>query len=251
MSTLQNAVEALYAVFARYKAWPALGAALEVTDGFGRSVDVSCLRQLDAAALEDYTLRAVTTWGSVEDFKYVFPRLMELFTAGSPPGLFQIFMDKLAYANWQSWPRVEREAVCASISALWNDVLERYPHGIEIDAVLCGIGQVVDGLSPLLRQWASDPGEPAARHLAEFVESNIGELSNKPGPLRLRSAFWAGRPQQATEALRWLLDPQRIVDLERAFFESSSPQVQHDLSSALTSLQTARQRALMLERPPT
>jgi len=70
----------------------------------------------------------MTTWGDEADFKHFLPALLVALTPASDyyPGTIhggacdlQCFAGKLAYAQWQSWPAKEQQAVLACLRAWW------------------------------------------------------------------------------------------------------------------------------------
>ncbi len=73
------------------------------------------LADITPAMISPYAIKAVTTWGNVDDFKYFLPRLLELAsTAEGERTLGTSASDvaaKLTYAEWTGWPEAEQLAL--------------------------------------------------------------------------------------------------------------------------------------------
>ena len=246
-SNLRDAIEGLYAAFARYRVETLLGCPCCTSDEHGRVLASKAVRGLTPDDLRRYAFKAMTTWGTVEDFKHFVPRVFELAIADDPnwPDV-EIVFGKLDYGRWRHWPERERQAVEAFLRALWREMLGRYPFAIDSDSCLCAIGRVEEDVGPYLDEWAADEGEAAALQLADFIDWNAGNLSNKPRQVELVNAFWRERPRQAEQALAWMLDAERKRQLEAAFFRAVDPAVQSALSQAIEQHGQMRQRHLAL-----
>ena len=70
---------------------------------------------IDSADLDHYAGKAITTWGTVGDFQYFLPRLLELWTdprTGDGVGLLPNHLAwKLDYADVPGWPPAARAAL--------------------------------------------------------------------------------------------------------------------------------------------
>jgi hypothetical protein len=240
--SLPDAVEALHAVFGRHSASLLNGYPPCCSAEHERFLASQPLRQLTADDLHEYAARAMTTVGSADDFKHFLPRLFELLAIdGEREFQVESLLGKLAYGQWNHWPQREHKAVESFLRALWKDLLSRHPYTMEADTLLCGIGNAMDDLSPYLVEWAKHEHPAASLHLADFILAN--EISNHPRPPGLRNPFWQGRETQGGQVLRWLLDPARAVQLERAFFNAPAPDAQQVLSDAIAEHERLRQRA--------
>jgi hypothetical protein len=84
---LAAAVAGLYAAFARYKLHhPVTGCPCCTSAEDDRRVQSKPMHQLEAADLERYAFKAVTTLGTVDDLKHFLPRLLELAAAEGKVG---------------------------------------------------------------------------------------------------------------------------------------------------------------------
>ncbi len=128
MKELDRAVERLYEVFRVYPLRPVIDSCphckLEESEA---RLHARSLRELGWQDLEDYAFKAMTTFGDVDDFKHFIPRLLELCLPVDAAWPFEpdVVLEKLAYAEWKSWPRPESEAVRAFVDAWAAHVEER------------------------------------------------------------------------------------------------------------------------------
>lgn len=71
------------------------------------------LTQLSWDDLQLFILKIMTTFGDVGDFKHFLPRIFELYVTDywNAPCDFGLFLAKLEYSGWATWPENEREVV--------------------------------------------------------------------------------------------------------------------------------------------
>jgi hypothetical protein len=202
------------------------------SDQHGAYLAARPVRSLTPSDLARFGWKAMTTWGTVDDFKHFLPRVFELAIADDPSWELEVVFGKLAYGHWRDWPAGEQRAVEAFLWCLWEDTLAKVPYVVEADACLCAIAQAVEDLRPHLRVWERDDRRSAALHFAEFVHFNVGAPSKGQKPVALANAFWTSRPAQASQVLSWLVAPERAEYLERAFFRATDATDQEALSMA-------------------
>jgi hypothetical protein len=206
---LASAIERLYEVFKAYKP-PAQPAFCRhcVSEAEDAVLHAKPLRHLSFKELSRYSFKAISTWGTVEQFKYLLPRLFELLVQNGFNYDPEILFKKPRYGNLASWPHAEQEALNAYCHVLWRHSLEHHPLPdylpafASIDECLCSIGQILDDLTPLLNTWASDGGAAATKHLTDFADENASCLREKR---RLCDAFWDGRQAQMQQVAEWFL----------------------------------------------
>src|SRR5215831_4487133 len=214
---LASAVEDLYEAFRPYPptAHPTFctHCVTDVEDSVLRSKP---LRELSAQELRRYSFKALSTWGTVEQFKYLLPRLFEVVIQegfGYDP---EILFKKPRYGDFASWPHNEQRALFAYCDALWryslahHPLIDHLPAFVNIEDSLCSVAQVIDDLRPLLQLWDSDTTS-ATLHLADFAAENASMLSTGT----LSNAFWNERPEQVKQIADWFLnkDFATILDL--------------------------------------
>jgi hypothetical protein len=231
-SALATAIDNLYRVFRGYRPKQMAGCSCCTSDKEAARLVASDLRSLKAEELCRYSTKAMTTWGTVDDFKHFLPRLMEIVAREPMQWQIEIVLSKPAYAQWTQWPTRERQSLQAFFDSLWTKLLSEYPlHDYNrIGDYLCGIGQSVEDLSGYLEQWARDESLPAALHLADFITENCP--SNYKKPPHLANAFWEARSAQAQQVWKWLLDDGRSAKIETAFFRYGEQDRENKLSVA-------------------
>lgn len=220
---LADAIAALYSTFSRYRADDL--SCCDFPDDLPLNLRLRSARleQLSPSDLHLYAWKAMTTWGTVGNFKHFLPRLFELLAQDGhidqdDP---EVLLGKLAYGHWQTWPARERAAVEGYLWALWRHLRQTHPYDLSADRFLGGIGNCVDDLMPWLADWETDPDASfaSALHLAEFVESNIRHaLSGKQLRRHPVNPFLERGSRTSQQLWTWLTAPARLARLEAAFF---------------------------------
>ena len=143
---LAESVENLYKQFQKYDLPEKIHGCphCELDDAETKLHSVS-LAQLSWDDFGVYPFKAMTTFGDELDFKHFLPRILELFTFDyfNSHYSFDIFLEKLKYANWKSWENYERDSILIVIKS-WmgtldpNDKESDYEKSIyeEIDEIL-------------------------------------------------------------------------------------------------------------------
>ena len=175
------------------------------------------LRQLNFADLTDFCFSAMTTQGSVDDFRYLLPRLFE-GVATEPCGVnLEILLGKLQYAKWTTWPPAEVQAIKTYLRALWEKALDSFPlHEhlpalFEIETMLASIAVTGEALEPYLELWSATQTKAADEHLIQFVTMFGSEFSHGQ---TFHEAFWANCQPQAEVLRQWLLRPDTLRRIE-------------------------------------
>lgn len=222
MTGLALSIEGLYRALEQYGVPPhVLGCAYGVSAADERRIRSAPLRQLGAGDLERFAFKAMTTWGTVDDFRHFLPRIFELLAADGGEGWIdpETAFGKLAYGHWRTWPAAEQRAVERYTVDLWAAVTCADEHPFAVGSCLCSIGQAVDDLTPYLADWRPDRSRGEAVQFAAWVRGVYGTVGAGRGrPWRLPNPWWGDRRSQADQATEWLLCPDRGAELEAAFF---------------------------------
>lgn len=218
-------MEALYATFNRYAGTHLEGCPHCVSFEDSASLRRAPLRQL-GGELHRYLFKAMTTWGTEEDFKHFVPRLLDLYASSSDAWLL---CDKLAYARWRSWPEPERRAVESYLQALWRARLAEDEAPLPGDALLETMVTLDLDIAPYdlrtkLEAWRSEGSRESVRRLARFVLEH-GEALFWPSPSVGRPTLWRARPEIAEEVRAWLLEPATRARLEASFVAHGDAEV--------------------------
>jgi hypothetical protein len=239
-TALLEAIERLYTAFAAYPLHNYVeGCPCCISPSDQATIRAKPLRSLTERDLGRYAAKALTTWGTVADFKHFLPRLLELVVT-DPAFNEAILASKLQRGQWHQWPHHEREAIGVYLMALWRYVLvcdDLRCLGRSTDDWLTFIGGIVDELSPFLMLWQDSAVIAARRHLASFVCDNGDMLLRKN---KLDSVWWKERPEQMRQATQWLADPQTQDILEQAFFDHAAQPYAEEFAQAADVLRWLR-----------
>jgi hypothetical protein len=239
---LAEAIAGLYAAFKPYKPDEhRIGCDHCTTDRDHADIHSDSLKRLSGAALSRFAFKAMTTWGTEDNYRHFLPRLFELLVARQLDTDDEIVFHKLTYGQWTTWPAVEQQAVARFLHAYWADAIQQYPHTPPIETVVCSVAQAWDDVSVVLDSWPIATSCAAARHFADFVDLSDCNLVKRPPIVRgLQNAFWSSeRESQRRLVEQWVKSPERQAELELAFFRfgPSSEEVSQQLSAAVSHLE--------------
>lgn len=192
-------IETLYREFARYEvAHPLQACPCCVHTADHRRLRTP-LRKIREEQIARYAGKALTTWGTLDDYKHFLPRILELVPTHEALGFLGLqgwlVAGKLTYGRWRTWPDNEQTAVRTYFEALFDDFLDGEYHVSE--------NEVVDML----------------RRLEEDIVVWFGRWDPMRSPEtaeRLATAilYYEGRDH---EFANWLRSPDRRAPLTEAF----------------------------------
>lgn len=157
----------------------------------------------------NYLAHAMTTMGTVEDFKAFLPHILsKLAHRGSDFLAGDAFFHKLRYANFTAWWDDEQAAVNDYLMALWQTLLDRAFHNRH-EAAILPREFIRDCLRPrrYLAVWEQRLNERASlRYLAEWINHDYGVL-------------WRGYEDAGVSPVHdhWILHPHIQQTMEEAF----------------------------------
>jgi hypothetical protein len=207
------------------------------------------LRELRFADLADYSFSAMTTQGSLDEFRYLMPRLFQGVAEEPYSYNPEILFGKLNYAKWMSWHEDEVAAVRTYLQALWQkgltsfSIKDHLPAFFEEETLLASIAQAGEALEPYLQIWTETRTEEADQHLIQFVtmygeEFSLGQT--------LHGAFWENSKSQAEALRKWLLHPNTLQRVTNAASLLRNDGFEHLFEPALKVLRS--QSSSILER---
>jgi hypothetical protein len=103
------------------------------------------------------------------------------------------------------WQPEERQAVEDYRVALWNDFLATWPGVFTPMEVLEALGEFDQSVTAYLDIWAQTPGDPAARHLADFVSDFLVSAWSDRLFCHELDAWWAGGTPTVLLQHAWVL----------------------------------------------
>lgn len=243
---MHDAIDNLYAMFAHCRISDDFtGCDCCVGPDHSEKLATPPLRELTYDDLERYSRKAMSTWGNVWHFKHFLPRLLELSIDHRDDFLdLAVVFGKLKYAQFDSWPQRERDAVNWFFDEYWEYQLADPIVGAfedSIDTVLCSLANALSCVQRFLDAWIAKRTDNAKRHLAAFILNNDDTLLKKG---HLSNAFWDATGQPHTEVVNWLQS-----DAVYRFFDGPNDPVLVDdfayawaqlmaIRSALTATQT-------------
>jgi hypothetical protein len=241
---LRESIERLYEIFARYEPDATEEDGRYEVDSILKDLKRVPLRLLTAAELSAFSMKALTTCGSVSNFKHFLPRLLEVLVL-DPDWLDPcILFSKLEYSGYngttelgKAWRPPERQAVMDYAMAVWRDPAMAASDTMRWPALrqcLQAFGTCFNDLSPFLVAWNASSDPSAARQLAEWIQQEFHARFATKRAVIVDFAFWRERPHVAEQVRHWLLDPRRGKWLEPFFYQESDPYWAEQISIAVS-----------------
>lgn len=160
------------------------------------------LQDLSAEDLRRYAMKALSTWGELEEFKHFLPRLLELAVAGDIS--FPTSLTSKVGERWRTWPDEEQGALHRFIDAWWTAVTHHHPSPVSLDEMIETLGWMELDLDTYLTRLGKVRTTDSARHIADLLSYPADELQRwLGGPdvgATLKDAS-ATSPELATELL--------------------------------------------------
>jgi hypothetical protein len=235
-SELQSAIDGLYEVFSRYPLPEFTDPCLHChTLEDEAKLHAKPLRELGEENLRDYMCDALSTWGDVDTFKHLLPRLFELYVS-TPNANYklidpEIMFNKLRYGKWRTWSSEEQAAVECFLYAVWKQILDDPPLELQIDdmeAWLCTIAQCEDDLDPYLNKWIEDNRVSANLALSSLLLTSAVVQAQDRG----RNAFWETRDEQYAQLKHWARSEAVAKKLLTAEIECNDPELASEFAAA-------------------
>ncbi|CAN5498813.1 hypothetical protein BH10PLA2_BH10PLA2_29330 [soil metagenome] len=182
MNTLAQAMDAFYEAFADLARPRRIATCSCCLDKNQAAPLLSTpLRQITSNDLAPYASSALLTVGSVSDYLYFLPRILELSILDGRwgPGV-EVIAKAIHSTNPQSWPARRREALRQLLEQV-IDALVEMDGDLTLDGWICAIAIIGFDVAPFL---ASIEKHPAAVLL--YFEENVHGL--KEG--KLNNPFW-------------------------------------------------------------
>lgn len=213
---VKNVVRELYRVFRSHRTrHHPDGCPCCVSDSDKRRLLSKPLEQLTPDDLGRFAWKVLTTWGTVEDLKHFLPRLLELVaTDECAPFEREVLFGKLRLGGWRAWPNNERQVIDEYLNVVWRDCLESEAGCVWLDELLCGLGNAVDDVTPLLQGWTKCRLHTGYEHLVHFIDWNSATLLKRR---HLANPFWSAAETQMRQVIDWLASPQTVQTLEQLF----------------------------------
>ena len=241
---LSAAIKTLYRVFEKYPlALKMDGSPYTIEEGDDRVFHRVALWNLTSEDLQKFAYRALTTWGTEDDFKHFLPRLLELMATDEEwlPN-HEMMGGKLHYAEWLSWPEDEVSAIRSFLQAWWIDALskpvQKFDSCDNLGPILGVFAQADIDLKPYIEAWRADQSLNSAFHLTLFYQQGIAPFVKPSGQIEL--SWWKQRESQKTQLMEWLFDARTIEFLEQKSKEPGIGLFAEEMRTAIEELQVLR-----------
>jgi hypothetical protein len=218
---LQAALDAVYAAFRHCRRPVALDAApSRDPKRILANLTARSLTELTADDLGGYMGWAMTTVGSVGDYKHFLPRILELsvlgpgnlHVGGDPEGLAR----KIMYGAFPDWSADERAALVAAFDAAWRQTLDAALSGVSAEGWLRGLIVLGESIDSRLAAWLARDAKHAGLHLADAVYAETlrrDDAARHFGPNN-HYAVYEAYSEWLASAPVWARLERMILDLE-------------------------------------
>ena len=228
---LQKHIDSLYLVFAPYGADANMSGSPNYgeLDGWNAALYSKPLRDLTAEDLARYSGKAITTWGTVEDYKHFLPRILELIGLIQVPYAVWVSFDRLEMAGWTKWPQQEKRVIERYMLLLWKHVLNHRSAALDFEFVdyVAALARFYPNFPELLTIWLNTTNSSATLRLADYVRDHHSDLFGHygiPGLYRQQG--------NSKEIRRWLLSPAILMKLHESLYRIEVPADQKKVAEA-------------------
>lgn len=126
---LKKSIDDLYTVFSKYPLRSKIeGCPCCVSETDQLPLHKLPLKKLSSDDLSRFAFKALTTWGTEDDFRHFLPRIFELVATTGFGTHFFIVLDKLHYGKWKQWKQPEIDAIKLFLETWWYDMATGKTH---------------------------------------------------------------------------------------------------------------------------
>jgi hypothetical protein len=197
------------------------------------------LDDITVGMVSRYAAKAISTWGTVDDYKYFLPRLLELATTKDGEQELGTSLEdiaaKLTYADWEKWPEIEQVVVLDFLTDGWRASLVRPPTEGSALSFLRDCVEIVNDVQRWLEIWEGTDSRLAIWQLAVAIRETWPELARS-------GRAWVPRARSELSKLtservgKWLQSEPQRLRLERAF-DHEEDECTDDVVAALDAFQ--------------
>lgn len=138
------------------------------------------LKLLEEDDFSSYHGSALYTWGDTSHYKHFLPRILEVHSLKEGHGIIDLsdIIPKLKYAQWESWPKNEIEAIKQFVWKDWdNKINKRFCEHIHISDIESYM--FFFPLSNLLQAWKITEYRFALQNFVYFFHFNMNILTKE------------------------------------------------------------------------
>jgi hypothetical protein len=198
---LRRRLDVAYDTFDRYRRPMVLDASpLRDPDKLLKKLTAKPLKLLDGEDVQEYASAALTTVGTVDDYKHFLPRLIDLATQSGiiePPTISL----KLKKAQWRAWPKNEQQALEAIFLYSCLEAFKKHTDEYLAGGWLVSLAILNMDLGQLRAEVANSDNDRCALQLADLLLSSTIFASNPS-----ERAYWEDVSDKTLQETRcWLL----------------------------------------------
>jgi len=215
---LKNNIEKLYETFEKYHSNSAMHGSpnYDDLDKWNKELSSKSLRELNEDDLSRFTGKAMTTWGSANDYKHFLPRIFELTAELRTPYEIWIAFDKLTFAEFQNWEEEEQKVIYEFMIALWESIVNDNSRKAEFEFkdYFSAIAHFYPNFSDLLDLWTKSESKAGIKHLAEFIVDEQTKLFD-----RKKISGFHDQKENAGELINWIVSDKILDKIQQKYFE--------------------------------
>jgi hypothetical protein len=215
---LKNNIEKLYETFEKYHSNSAMNGSpnYDDLDKWNKELFSKPLRELDEDDLSRFTGKAMTTWGSANDYKHFLPRIFELTAELRTPYEIWIAFDKLTLAEFQNWMEEEQKVIHEFMILLWESIVNDNSQKAEFEFkdYFSAIAHFYPNFTDLLNVWTQSESKAGIKHLAEFIVDEQTTLFD-----RKKISGFHDQKENAEEFISWILSDKMLNKVQQKYFE--------------------------------
>ncbi len=217
-SRLKNNIKELYETFDKYHSNSNMNGSpnYDELDKWNKELFSKPLQELDENDLSRFTGKAMTTWGTANDYKHFLPRIFELTAELKTPYEIWIVFDKLTLAKWNEWTEKEQTVIQEFMIALWESILNDNSEKAEWEFkdYFSAIAHFYPNFIELLNIWSESKSKAGIKHLAEFIVSEKTTLFD-----RKKISGFHDQKENAQEFINWILSDKMLNKIQQKYFE--------------------------------
>lgn len=196
---IRSAIQQIYAAFADARRPTQIPCSPVKDERDYHAITHVPLRQLTAEQVASYAFSVFYTVGGLEDFAYVFPRLIELATEDFTSLEREVLFKKPNLAGWPNWRKDRQKSFQDYLDAMVAAFgVRRWPDEDELDSWICSLSFCLNDLDTRLDVLLSE-SEAANHNLILFHQANSVALFKN----RLSNSFWERTDDLHSRIVRW------------------------------------------------
>jgi hypothetical protein len=199
--TLRRLLDQGYEAFAHHRKPTALETSpLRNPEKLLKRLTSKPLRLLEVEDVQEYAAAALTTVGTVEDYKHFLPRLLDL-SVGSAVVEPEVIALKLKAADWLGWPQNQKHLVEQVFAEACGHAFRQHPDKHSANKWLVSLAILHVDLNNILTEIERSNNDFSALQIAHLILSELPFASDP-----FKRGYWMEAPDNTLQETRaWLL----------------------------------------------